>query len=198
LVVLAANWFWWGVEASATGGMTAWGGYPADGHWYIGNDGLYAEVGEITWIWSLVHSALTIASFPLIMGLLLLLVPGSASDAARRFGWLWDAQARSDRVPGSGSVQFQDSPSIVVAGIPHASGEIMLACYPAGITISVPGLADAAIHASDATAVREVVEGPPHLVIEHTVGEIGTPLEIITPPGGALWSAVLQSLRPPG
>jgi hypothetical protein len=67
LIVIAfvlANLVGWVVGMLCLGG-DAVSGYAADGKYYVGSHGTYAEVSEAAWIYSMVHTVLLAVSVPI-------------------------------------------------------------------------------------------------------------------------------------
>jgi len=85
LVVIAVNWFWWGAEIDGAGG-SALGGYVSDGRYFLKGDGAMPEVTQAAWTWSLVHGVISVASFAVLMGIIVLYrVPRALKD----YGWVF-------------------------------------------------------------------------------------------------------------
>jgi hypothetical protein len=129
-VVIVLNWFWWGAERAAAGG-SAVGGYIIDGRYFLGGSGSYTEVTQAAWIWSLVHAVVSLVSFVIFMGIIILVrVPRATLD----YGWMFrgagptsPSEAEMDDTPHREAIVNPDpaSRNATPEGGPHTDRRLL-------------------------------------------------------------------------
>ena len=113
-----------GVEASGIGG-TAIGGYVSDGNYFVQNHGEFVEVDRATWQWSLIHTIVTLASWPFAFAGIAIFSRG---------GWRWgggstmlsESSGRLATVEASGPAYLTSTPQFHVPNTTFPAGSAVL------------------------------------------------------------------------
>jgi hypothetical protein len=193
LGLLVVNWLWAGSEAP--GGATALGGYVSDGHYFLSGHGRFVEVSQAMWQWSLVHTIITLASWPVMA---VLILAGSRGGLfARSTAGDSEAALRLAAVKASGPVFLELAALVSVTGATIPGGPMTISFRPDGLIVQPPGVSRRAINRSDVVAIEEHrTDVSPWIEIAHAAPDLGTPLVIVADPDGRLWGAVRRSLAP--
>ena len=66
LYLIIANWWACGIIAVFVGG-DGWSGYVQNGHYFLGSHGHYVETSYAVFLYTKIHLAITMASFPVAL-----------------------------------------------------------------------------------------------------------------------------------
>jgi hypothetical protein len=182
------NFFWFFAESVSLG--TAASGRVVDGHYFLGNHGMYTEVSRDAWEWSRFHSASTFVTHLMMMASMAYLLfrfgfPGlmGSLDVAAN-------EAAAEAIRASGAPLATGRTAGRIGGVNLAGPLLNVAVYPAGIIakpIFMPERAIPMAAIDDVSTERSVIGN--RIVIRHSL--TGSPFIVFGDPDDPLASAIL-------